>query len=251
MGRDGGRSGGTARVRRHVATCVSFVALTAGMVVALSTRGDQLLLVVTLAVAVFAVLLTVRLRAIELILASMGLGLIIDAFAVDQGAADAPDHIIIGGAALFSIVFVRCRPWLARTAGAAASAIARRLQASALAANNPLSAPSRAESEAEAAMTRGAIARLPASQLLTGLGIPLSRLSNRQQEVVALVLQGLSAREIGTRLFISERTVETHLANVYERLDIHSRHELIQSHERVGLRLFGGFGAGQASPGAR
>jgi DNA-binding CsgD family transcriptional regulator len=251
MGRDGGRSGGLARVRREVATCVSFVVLTAGMVAALSTRGDRLLLAVTLVVAGFAVLLTVRLRALELILAAMGLGLIIDAFAVDQGAANAPDHIIIGVAALLSVVFVRCRPWLARTAGAAASAIAHRLQASALAANNPLGAVSLADSEGEAAMAGGAISRLPASQLLTGLGIPLSRLSNRQQEVVALVLQGLSAREIGTRLFISERTVETHLANVYERLDIHSRLELIQSHERVGLRLFGRFGAGQASPGAQ
>src|ERR1700694_1200619 len=174
VGRDGGRSGGVPRGRRGVATGVSFVVLVAGMVAALSTRGDRLLLVVTLVVAVFAVLVTVRLRALELILAAMGLGLIIDAFAVDQGAADAPDHIIIGVAALFSVVFVRCRPWLARTAGAAASAIAHRLQASALAANSPLGGPlgaaSRADSEAEAAMTRGAISRLPASQLLTGLG---------------------------------------------------------------------------------
>src|ERR1700694_976396 len=174
MGRDGTRSGGLTRVRRGVATGVSFVVLTAGMVAALSTRGDGLLLIVTLVVAAFAVLLTARLRALELILAAMGLGLIIDAFAVDQDAANAPDHIIIGVAALFSVVFVRCRSWLARTASAAASAIAHRLQASALAANSPLGAASRADSEAEAAMTRGAISRLPASQLLTGLGIPLS-----------------------------------------------------------------------------
>ena len=251
MGRDGGRSGGLTRVRRGVATVVSFVVLTAGMVAALSTRGDQLLLVVTLVVAAFAVLLTVRLRALELILAAMGLGLIIDAFAVDQDAANAPDHIIIGVAALFSVVFVRCRPWLARAAGNAASAIARRLQASALAATAPVVAPPTAP-EAAAAGGGSGISRLATSQLLSGFALPLSKLSNRQQEVVALVIQGLSAREIGARLFISERTVETHLANVYERLDIHSRRELILSQDRVGyFRLYGGIAAGQTAPGAR
>ena len=249
MGRDGTRSGGLTRVRRGVATGVSFVVLTAGMVAALSTRGDQLLLVVTLVVAAFAVLLTVRLRALELILAAMGLGLIIDAFAVDQDAANAPDHIIIGVAALFSVVFVRCRPWLARAAGNAASAIARRLQASALAA--PVVASPTAP-EAAAAGGGSGISRLATSQLLSGFALPLSKLSNRQQEVVALVIQGLSAREIGARLFISERTVETHLANVYERLDIHSRRELILSQDRVGhFRLYGGIAAGQTAPGAR
>ncbi|GAC1580334.1 MAG: hypothetical protein NVS3B18_14000 [Candidatus Dormibacteria bacterium] len=52
-------------------------------------------------------------------------------------------------------------------------------------------------------------------------------LSRRQREVVRLAISGLTARHIGARLFISERTVETHLANAYDRLDVHSRAELI------------------------
>jgi DNA-binding CsgD family transcriptional regulator len=253
MGRDRGRLGGATRLRQIVAhggvlTC--FVLLAAGMVVALSTRNDRLLVGVTLVVALFAVLLTLRLRALEIILASIGLGLIIDAFAVDRDAAGALDHIIIGSAAVLSVVGVRCRPWLARAASNAASSIARRLQASALAATVPV-ADSPASPEAAAVGGGSGISRIATSQLLTGFALPLSRLSNRQQEVVALVLQGLSAREIGARLFISERTVETHLANVYERLDIHSRQELILSQDRVGyFRPYGGIAAGQTAPGA-
>ena len=43
-----------------------------------------------------------------------------------------------------------------------------------------------------------------------------------------LVLEGRSTRDIGTALFISERTVETHLANIYNKIDVHSRSELVK-----------------------
>jgi ATP/maltotriose-dependent transcriptional regulator MalT len=48
-------------------------------------------------------------------------------------------------------------------------------------------------------------------------GIPLSR---REREVVALIAQGLSNREIAGRLVLSVRTVERHIENVYNRLGI-------------------------------
>ncbi len=48
-------------------------------------------------------------------------------------------------------------------------------------------------------------------------------LSPRELEVAQLVAEGLTNAEVGKRLFISPRTVTTHLVKIYERLGIHSR----------------------------
>jgi DNA-binding CsgD family transcriptional regulator len=56
----------------------------------------------------------------------------------------------------------------------------------------------------------------------------LAKLSRRERDVVRLVLEGRSTRDIGSALFISERTVETHLANIYNKIDVHSRSELVK-----------------------
>jgi DNA-binding CsgD family transcriptional regulator len=52
---------------------------------------------------------------------------------------------------------------------------------------------------------------------------PLNQLSTREREIARLVADGLTNGEIGERLHISARTVGTHLANIYGRLDIHNR----------------------------
>jgi DNA-binding NarL/FixJ family response regulator len=44
--------------------------------------------------------------------------------------------------------------------------------------------------------------------------------------VVALVAEGLSNPQIGQRLFVSPRTVQTHLAHVFTKLQITSRTQL-------------------------
>ncbi|HEY3006893.1 MAG TPA: helix-turn-helix transcriptional regulator, partial [Micromonosporaceae bacterium] len=54
------------------------------------------------------------------------------------------------------------------------------------------------------------------------------RLSVREEEVARLVAQGLSNAEVAQRLFISTRTVTTHLQHIYRRLDVPSRAALIR-----------------------
>ncbi len=49
------------------------------------------------------------------------------------------------------------------------------------------------------------------------------RLSRRESEVAELLCLGLSANEIATRLFISARTVETHILRIYEKLKVQKR----------------------------
>jgi len=54
-------------------------------------------------------------------------------------------------------------------------------------------------------------------------------LTKREREVVELATQGRSTSEIGRRLFINARTVETHLANSYAKLGLRSRQELMRT----------------------
>ncbi len=62
--------------------------------------------------------------------------------------------------------------------------------------------------------------------LPTVLATPLPGLSTREQEVVELVVRGLSNRAIAEAASISENTVKQHLKRVYAKLDVHSRAEL-------------------------
>ncbi len=53
-------------------------------------------------------------------------------------------------------------------------------------------------------------------------------LTSRELEVARLAVEGLTTREIGERLFIGRRTVETHLTNAYAKLGVRSRVELVR-----------------------
>ncbi|MCF6466726.1 LuxR C-terminal-related transcriptional regulator [Clostridium sp. Cult2] len=55
----------------------------------------------------------------------------------------------------------------------------------------------------------------------------LTPLTERENEVLQLILTGKSNREIGEKLYISESTVKTHVRNIYSKYDVSKRAELI------------------------
>lgn len=62
-----------------------------------------------------------------------------------------------------------------------------------------------------------------ASKLFQQLRNPDEVLTPREAELLSLLIQGLSNRELGKRLFISEATVKTHLAHIYAKLGVETR----------------------------
>ena len=64
--------------------------------------------------------------------------------------------------------------------------------------------------------------------------IPKS-LTRRELEIVRLVAEGLRNREIAQRLFVTEGTVKLHLHNVYEKLGVDGRMELLLRVQSLGL----------------
>ena len=70
----------------------------------------------------------------------------------------------------------------------------------------------------------------------------LPGLSDRETEVVYLVAQGFTNRKTAEALHLTENTVKVHLRNIYRKLELRNRHELIVYAHREGL-------AHRASPG--
>ena len=54
----------------------------------------------------------------------------------------------------------------------------------------------------------------------------LDRLSNREQEVMRLIARGYTYKEVAAELFISIKTVETHVSSVLRKLQLSNRTEL-------------------------
>jgi DNA-binding NarL/FixJ family response regulator len=62
-----------------------------------------------------------------------------------------------------------------------------------------------------------------------------SLLSDREREVLQLMAEGKSTREVAAHLHVSIKTVETHRTNIMTKLDIHSVAELTKYAIREGL----------------
>lgn len=103
-----------------------------------------------------------------------------------------------------------------------------------------------ARTHAQAAATAAEQMRVgPLQQAVTALvsGARLSAsasagdggLTPRESEILALVAEGLTNRDIGKRLFISEKTASVHLSNLMAKLNVSSRTEAVTVAQRRGL----------------
>ncbi len=54
------------------------------------------------------------------------------------------------------------------------------------------------------------------------------KITDREMEIIELIISGLTAREISGRLNVTERTVETHVCNIYNKLGINNKMELVR-----------------------
>ncbi len=64
---------------------------------------------------------------------------------------------------------------------------------------------------------------------------PGEALTPRQLEVVELVAQGLTYKEVGAKLFLSEHTIKYHMGEIIERLHLENRRQVIEYARRSGL----------------
>jgi two-component system response regulator NreC len=62
-----------------------------------------------------------------------------------------------------------------------------------------------------------------------------SALTEREREILKLVAEGYTNSQIGERLFISPKTVDTHRTHIMDKLNLHSRAELVKYAMRRGL----------------
>lgn len=71
---------------------------------------------------------------------------------------------------------------------------------------------------------------VPDEARLEALGI-----TPREREILGLIAEGLSNREIAERLFVSENTVKTHSRRLFEKLDAKRRTQAVQIAKEAGL----------------
>mgnify|MGYP001821656690 CR=1 FL=1 len=60
-------------------------------------------------------------------------------------------------------------------------------------------------------------------------------LSNKETEVLKLISEGLTTKEIASKLFVSTRTIESHRANILKKLEVKNTAELIKKAAKIHL----------------
>jgi len=72
----------------------------------------------------------------------------------------------------------------------------------------------------------------------------VAALTKRETEILRLVAEGLTNEEIGKKIFISEKTVKTHLTNIFDKLKVNNRF-------KAALLIMGQHGNGETAAGAK
>ncbi len=76
---------------------------------------------------------------------------------------------------------------------------------------------------------------------MAAIGIPEVRedrsvkLTKRELEVLSLVIEGKSSKDVADALYVSKRTVDFHLANIYDKLQVSNRVQAFRRATRLGL----------------
>lgn len=76
---------------------------------------------------------------------------------------------------------------------------------------------------------------------MAAIGIPdvkddrAVKLTKRELEVLSLVIEGLSSKDVADALYVSKRTVDFHLANIYDKLQVSNRVQAFRRASRLGL----------------
>ena len=70
---------------------------------------------------------------------------------------------------------------------------------------------------------------------LSNQATPASLLSEREVEVLQLIAKGSANKEIGASLSISESTVKTHVANIFQKLDVNDRTDAVTQALQKGI----------------
>jgi LuxR family maltose regulon positive regulatory protein len=83
-------------------------------------------------------------------------------------------------------------------------------------------------SELLAAFRESDIVSIPGTQLVDPL-------SDRELEVLSLIADGLSNREIAEKLVVAVSTIKTHVNHIYRKLDVNSRTQAIAKSQQLGL----------------
>lgn len=65
--------------------------------------------------------------------------------------------------------------------------------------------------------------------------VEITRLTKREIEVLSLVIEGHSSKQVADALFVSKRTVDFHLANIYEKLDVTNRVQALRRAVHLGI----------------
>lgn len=74
-----------------------------------------------------------------------------------------------------------------------------------------------------------------ATRVLKGMRSPLSKLTDREVEVLQLLATGGANKEIARTLFVTEATVKTHISHIFTKLGVDSRSRAIHIAQETGL----------------